>query len=406
MNSENNVTGFLRGVGVISFILAAINFMVSGRYDLNSLHAHYLFLGVNVTIAILGILLRVFFNEKTSSKTFSGLSLALIPVHMAQLGAFIYSEYSYSDNSLPELLQLSLPDGTGLFFISSITILALSPMLYFGFKTLYQDKSNEHIKLYALSSLLILIPIREPSIIYGLIFTSCIANYFFSIIRMNFERIEAKISATILYIPSAIMLGRLAFYPKDSLFYVIFTATATFLIFSIKRNMKKETHLDIGMSIFGNLSLFFLSLSLYIYIGIKEIYMFATVYTALAIIVGYLTPRDGKVIRALASTFMLAIIVPSIKNYESSYELLLLLVPTAMTFVSTQNKERYSLAVSVLTLLLSILILAAKFITIPNLGAWEVLTIIGISLILLSGLYDKKKDQIQDYFSEFTKKLK
>jgi hypothetical protein len=208
MDSVSKITKILRIVGGASLVCSTVHFIMAGRYDMNSLSAHYLFLGLNALLCVLGILAAKKFSEMKTARTFIGLSLAMIPAQMAQLGAYIYSRFNGIPENIPELAQFSVPTNANIQIISGISLVVLFPIIYLGFSTLFRSASVQYSLNYMMSSLAILLPYRNPETASVTVGALVLFNLTTLRQTSGLKTLEAKIAKAVLFIPSLIIVGR------------------------------------------------------------------------------------------------------------------------------------------------------------------------------------------------------
>ena len=231
MFSFDKTTKVLRWAGGGALVLSAIHFMMSGRYDMNSLSAHYLFLGLNAFLCVLGVASSSYFKEVKTARTFITLSLAMVPSQMAQLGAFIHSRMSQVRGNIPEMMELSLPDGVNLLLLAGISLVILLPIIYLGFSILFRSQKRVLSLNFMVSSLAILLPFREHHFV-GPLLIAILAINFLCLKSLPQQRtFEANVSKALIFIPSAIIMGRNLLYPNSGLFWAYSLGILTFFLF-------------------------------------------------------------------------------------------------------------------------------------------------------------------------------
>ena len=120
-NTEQNIEGVkqdpskkiilaLRWIGGGAILLSSVQFMLAGKLDLNSIQTHYLFLALTCGLTLLGILTAKKIQDLATARIFLGLSLALIPPQIAQIGGFIIAKIGKSLKKSSEKSQQKMAD--------------------------------------------------------------------------------------------------------------------------------------------------------------------------------------------------------------------------------------------------------------------------------------------------------
>jgi len=275
-----------------------------------------------------------------------------------------------------------------------------------GFNILNRESAKKHGLLFSLASILILIPSREANITYALIFTALTFNYIYSIKDTKSLTFEAKISTLIVFLPAALMLGRLAYYPIDNLFLIITSSSCAVSSFYFQRKINSRSYFEAGLSILGWSSLLLLSVTIIDQFNFPKSYFIGFVFGTLMLIFSFYSKWYGKPMRIFATTVIVISLFPGFILGSLEQDLILTLFPLLCLVSSLKTKEKTSFILSSTTLTFSIILLASQVLTVPNLGAWQTLIISGITLILAAGLYDSKKTIIRNYYIELRSNLK
>lgn len=402
MNTVNN-TNNIRIIGIFSIVLAAINFMVNGRYDLNSINTHYIFLGVNFLLAILGYISGKLMQDYKTSRIFISLSLALVPVHMAQLGGFIQSKFASIDSNLPDVFNIAINNNASLGIATIITIVLLSPITLLGFNILDRKHAKQNTLFFLIGSFLILYPSRESVITFILIFICLALNYFYSFRESKLLTIESKVAAAIVILPLCIMFGRLTYYPQDELFVMITSLSCAISMHYFENNIDKNSNHITTLNFLGMCSWGVLTFGIISYFNLVDFSYFAFILASFLNIGSLLSRKKNKGVRIFSAVLNLMGLLSVVLTFDITANLIAMIFPLISVTIGFVKKEKISFLLSIFTLVAGFINMLFDIISIPSIGTWQYLMSAGILLILSSGIYEKRKDKLRHYYLEFMK---
>ena len=406
METSEKMTIFLRLVGVTAIVFAALNFLVSGRYDLNSIGMHYTLIGVNLALLSLGVIADKLFKEKKTATTFTALSLAMIPVHFAQLGGFILSKFDPIINTLPQLFNISLPPEKNVLIVAGVTLITLSPVIFICFKQLAPKKISTNSLIYLFSSSLILIPVREPNLNFAFALLSVIVFYF-NILR--FEKVNsfrANMLLLVHLLPSSLIVARLVYYPLDEIFFTFISLIVAGLSYAAVYKYEKKEDQAKSFNILGTIMLTIAYILIHSSFNLALTSLSGLVWCLIIQAVTLKSKHAGNATRLISNCFLCLFLVVIFPTSTIFTKIALMPFPVITLLTSNYYKERDSFLISFIAFSLSSILLLRDLLVIPTLGVWPTLIIVGVLLILIAGVFEKKKDSILNYIKSFSEKLK
>jgi hypothetical protein len=396
----------LRWLGGGAIVLSSIQFMLAGKLDLNSMQTHYLFLSLTCGLTILGIITAKKLKDLTTARIFLGLSLALIPPQIAQIGGFIIAKLDGVATNLPKVFITHLPSDVNIVLVFISSILLLSPVIYLAFKVLFRKNVTQASLLYMTLSLLILLPTRNLYVMSVLVITELALVIILGNKAPKAQTNEAKFSKLIQYWPIIIIIGRTLLYPASTTYYAlvaIIFASAAFV--SAPKLIKNETVIISLQSIAGLViipNLFILCSEWNVPIVIHFM-----VLTTVLILMSFKSIIFNTQIRVLASVVLCPAYILAYNNHSSSvYQLLILILPVVLIYTATIKREATSftiVSIATLVYLFSYVSFAFQFI---NLGLWQGFAIAGIIILLLTSLFDRYQEKLKYPLINFYRSFK
>jgi hypothetical protein len=123
----------LRFLGAIVLVASAATFMLQSWPGMDHLMRYYSFLGFTVLLTGAGFFCGLRLKEDKGARTFLATAAAVIPVHFAQLGALIYSQFPEKHVAYPQWLLWVAPSKMAAFATATAAILALIPIVFICF---------------------------------------------------------------------------------------------------------------------------------------------------------------------------------------------------------------------------------------------------------------------------------
>ena len=204
---------FLRILGATLLILSAFMFLVQGWNQWSHTWRYLSFLGLTALIGLGGLFCQYKLKEQRGATTFLGLTVAFVPVHMAQLGALLFSLMPQAKLiDYPATMRWVATDSTTTLGIMVLAFLVLIPLTDRALSILIGPAGRiTTFVLFGVSSLLLL-PSREVSAVSIMSVIGIGALLCFEIMyarRGNyFKNIQGAFVKLVLWSPIFILVGR------------------------------------------------------------------------------------------------------------------------------------------------------------------------------------------------------
>ncbi len=230
----HKLTEILRKTGAIVLVAAALSFLIQGWNNWNSLERYYTFLGFTGSLAALGMLCGLALKDSKGARTFLAIATAFIPVHFAQLGAFVHSLFGSAEKYFPKSLVFVADSPTSVLLTTGVTTLLAFPLALVGFSTLGRSKGRYLTLLYLAANALLLIPVRDSQTVFVIAAVMFIGLLFSDLSMLasvpGLKTFEGRCSRLLLFVPFSIMLGRCAMYgPSLYILSIVLGAVACLL---------------------------------------------------------------------------------------------------------------------------------------------------------------------------------
>lgn len=217
----SRIGGLLRYAGISILILGVGSFLLQRWGIVNHLERYLLFLGFTGTVCGAGLWCGLRVRENKGARTLLGIVTALIPVHCAQLGALLYSQFGSNFTNHPSFLRWDPGNMTNALVALSVGLAAMAPMAYLSYAVLARRYAKPLCLLgFGVSSLLI-VPTRDPAAIVGLLLAGTVAVL---VAERRFVRIselstrEAITARSVPFIAMTMLIGRQYLYDPSNFF--------------------------------------------------------------------------------------------------------------------------------------------------------------------------------------------
>ncbi len=101
------MTRILRGVGAVVLMASASTFLLQSWSSGTDIQRYCTLLGLTAVLSLTGFFCSLGIRENKAARTLLSLTLALIPIHTAILGGFLYSRFAL-DIRLAKIPSLSV----------------------------------------------------------------------------------------------------------------------------------------------------------------------------------------------------------------------------------------------------------------------------------------------------------
>jgi hypothetical protein len=242
----SRIGSLLRYIGVGVLIASMATFMFQRWDTMTQVSRYFTFLAFTAGVCVSGLLCGLKIGENKGARTLLGAVVTLIPIHCAQIGAFIYSRVAngVSESSYPSYFYFMAPTRTDAVFVAVGGLLALLPMAYMAYSVLARKHAKQLLLLGCGVSAALLVPTRDPLFVAGLVAVAGALAYigersFGSIVELKTR--EAFVARLVPFIALAMLIGRQSsLYRPTTVLHGVEMALLSALLFGILPQFFKE----------------------------------------------------------------------------------------------------------------------------------------------------------------------
>jgi hypothetical protein len=160
----------LRILGSLVILAAAGIFLFQRWGEMSHLVRYLSFLGFTAGVCAAGLVCGLGIKENKGARCLLAIVATLVPVHFAQLGALLYSQYgSPAPNRYPQYFYWAAPSLQDALLALGCGVAALIPMAFISYSVLVRQHSVRFMLANLIASSILLVPTRDPAIISLLI---------------------------------------------------------------------------------------------------------------------------------------------------------------------------------------------------------------------------------------------
>ncbi len=256
-NLMKNMPTILRIIGAAAVLFAMYSFLMKGWDSGNDSFRYLLMLGHTGLLAILGLSSGYWLKESKGARLLLTLALISIPANFAILGAFIFSQTAPPDvNLYPQYVAWSVDSMSTALLTTVGSLLVLIPVTFLGFTVLARRIAKKLALLFLLSSVALLMPIRDPQLIALLILALAMFGFFLSK-KISHNQVSSKthegtIALSLQFLPLAVLAGRnLWLYSADLFILTTMSATTFFIVRQISVRLSADSKLITVLNYFS-----------------------------------------------------------------------------------------------------------------------------------------------------------
>jgi hypothetical protein len=247
LHSKPELTRVLRWGGGGVLTIAAITFMCQGVYSFAPMTRHWIMLAICGLLGLLGVVTGTVLKEDKGARAFLGFAAASFPVLASQLGAMFFSLFGRPPLDMPQPLVFSLFTYSKVMVVASLTLTVVVPVSYLAFRILARSQAVLLSRVFTLSNLCILLPVREGIWVAAIISVLACSIYWVDCTRLRgdfrLENFEGRVARLMLTGPLIVMLGRTFFYTVGSTFYgLMLGLSGAYLAFHWGRAAQRTDH--------------------------------------------------------------------------------------------------------------------------------------------------------------------
>ncbi len=242
-NEDNNswtrkLPQLLRGFGAAAVLFSLYTFLMRGWEGSGDLIRYIMLLGHTGALTIIGLASGHFLKEAKGARLLLVLALISVPANFAILGAFIFSATSNIDMSVyPQYVAWALGSPLQATLTTVAALAVLLPIIWIGFRTLARELGHSLSLLYLFSNAAMLLPLRTPVLIAGLVaLLTMFTLYASAKITRNRSEVKTQEGMTALllqFLPLGILVIRnIWLYSPD---FILLTTAAAMLFIALRQ---------------------------------------------------------------------------------------------------------------------------------------------------------------------------
>jgi len=235
MQSFSSISNLMRLLGALALVAGMSVFLLQGWGPGDDSSRFLMMLAQTILMTVSGFSLHFFLKENKGARLFFGLSLVSVAANLTVLGALIYSVIPFdsslfgsSSSNLPSYATWVAADASTLLLSLGIGLIVLVPVTLFGFQLLARGNSKVFSVLYLGLGTLLLIPVRDPSIVVGIIAIGALVLIKTLRSREMPNTWERKFASTVLFIPLTIMAFRSLYFYDIASFAMLIILGVTY----------------------------------------------------------------------------------------------------------------------------------------------------------------------------------
>ena len=408
----------IRVIGVLILIFAASCYLCQGWENAASLWRYYSFLIFTGVVSLSGILLGLGLKETKGARTLLGVSVSFLPVHAAQLGALLYGAMFGAVLTVPEYLRFetSLINAVGTIIFASI---ALGPIAYAAFSALARKRALAMTTIMAISSSLLIVPCRDGGVVATLALLGIVLIAAFDWLLLlkdtALRTFEGTVARLMLYVPIyMLVLRNLTLYKPEFYLMSCFFALFSFALYFFPRSLTDRKQ---ELNYFELLAL--VSASIAWMYGVGSSWMGAheaiRVYgygigscldilirylplSGIACVMGIFSPYGNNLLNRLSVLIAIAAVLAA----QSVGDCLpgafaCLIVGLILSIDGVIRGTRVSFYGGCSCVLAGLFYLLANLCSILNLAPWMAVALLGLTVVVLASVVEKKLETINKY---------
>ncbi len=215
----------LRYVGIAILIAATGSFMFQRWGEMTHLARYFSFLLFTIVVCGAGLVCGLRIGENKGARTLLGVVVALIPVHAAQLGAILFSQFGTSarhHSAYPSAFYWSVSSLSDALLATGVGFVTLIPMAFMAYSVLARSHARQLLMLGCGVSAALLVPTRDPMGVAAIL-TLASACALIGEIRLSsvleLRTREGIVARSVPFLAIGMIIGRQCFLYNATLFF-------------------------------------------------------------------------------------------------------------------------------------------------------------------------------------------
>jgi len=411
VKQQGNLPELLRGVGALIVVAGMCSYLMEGWELWNGMSRYYVMVAGSTLLALAGLAMSYGLKENKGARVFLGLALISVLANMTTLGGFIFSAFGVPVSGALEAgilnMDWSIPEGAGLGGMLATVLLLLAPISLFAFKILNRPHATGLLVTFALSSALLLVPVRE-SFVVGLLILSAVIIPFIYLHKQaqenpHFKTSEGRFTVITLFAPAIIMMARLFWlYEADALIGWILCAIGFGSLRYVSITMSlSRTGQTLNNWFCGFLAIILSGLSGYLLEPVVAAELVAVlgaaVFAGLVMSMGYEQKQSRSIYRGLGLFVLVLVTGLNTLEFDTILATSTAVVVGALIFaLGVVQREKIVGFWGGLLVVFALLPTLLEFIGTVDFTNWVTLAVLGITTIVIGSLVERKSRESSD----------
>lgn len=404
-NDFLNIPRLLRYLGVLAVSSSATLALIQGVTSPISELTILGFLSFIVALLSIGIFSGTLLHEGKGGRVAVGLSLALVPPFFALLGAILLGDPNYA-TYWKVVPAISFETGLILTFVSSLVVI---PTTLLGFRVLHREHHKLLSALHLIGAATLLVPIRDVNVMGALVALSCAGALFARYIKAV-DVSEYKIAKLILWIaPIVLAIRTIGAYSYEALAFGMVLMVCALAISSFVRVLTDDILLikpvEILSGLIGVLGALCLTQEIAPYAS-NSLITFGSIMGLITITLAQTFSYARREVENIGLGIILS--VAMLSPYSSEMILscsVSLILGVSFILLSIVRRSKALLIGGVCTFVISVLAMLTTIASEINFSSWLSLGVIGMVVIIISSLLEKRLPIIKARFLEGYKEI-
>lgn len=403
----DKLPALLRAFGACAVIFSLYSFLFHGWEGSDDLIRYGMLLGHTVLLVVIALLSGNYFREGKSPRLLMMLALLSVPVNFSILGAFIFAGVNtVAATDYPTYVAWSVGSLATALTLTLLACVALLPVVVIAFRTLARGMSESMTWLFALGNLALLLPLRDPMVVFTISSLLAIVTLFISTKtarqRTEVKTFEGLVSLLLQFMPVAILLGRnLWLYEADALLLSAMSASL-FIVFrhlgGLLQNSTWRMILELSSAVLALVTGAVLSIFLFDISSNDSVALIAGggVASAMCYDLAQRACRLKNLYIGLTSmTLLLTVALNMMFNNGVVAAMISLVLGASLTVYSYQVNQRSLFIVGILLVLLGLGDQIIHAFSYFDFSYWLGMAIAGIMAIVMASLLESKGKQVK-----------
>ena len=403
-----NFSSLLRIFGAIAVLASMSMFLMQGWSDTNDFERFCMMIGQTFLLGIGGFAMIKMLKEKKGARLFFGLALVSVTVNFTTLGALVYSVLALDGLSVtyPDFALWQADSAFTALLSVGIALVFLIPLSLLAFSVLARPAAKQLTLWHSAMNLLLLIPVRETSVIMLLVGVAVLGlmqlflskkNHIIDSSLFTWKTQEGRYARLILLAPLAIMLARSSFYEFGAVADLV-SLVSIYLVASFLPKM-----IDYKFAIWGYIVAFVVAVIMALHLvslslgflttsSVLTAPLFVAIFAALTIDLSIRSKNTWaqKIVKVTGAVIVsLVLMIHHLDSMSFISTLSMLIASSIMIFAGIKTADRLLLVLGIVQALTIGVAHTGEVVDLILGSGWIGFAIAGVSVIVLASMLDR-----------------